>query len=119
MLSTLLDVTLGEDIVGLVAKNLSGSARPGGVNANAMDRMLVSFGGHSRKLRCAFARLTMWLSNGHPRWEAYEAMMIGRLVGFEKMPGGAAARDRRHVINVLKGKHPRQRDTPVTDVFRV
>ena len=52
-----------------------------------MARMLVSFGGHSRKLRCAFARLTMWLANGHPPWEAYEAMMIGRLVGFDKMPG--------------------------------
>ena len=80
-------MTLGEDTVGLEANTLLGSSGPGGVDSNAMARMLVSFGGHSRKLRCAFSRLTMWLANGHPPWEAYEAMMIGRLVGFDKMPG--------------------------------
>ena len=70
-----------------VAKKLSGSAGPSGVDSISMPHWLLKFGEASASLRKSITKLVEWLANGYPPWTAYRAMMWSRLVGLDKYPG--------------------------------
>ena len=80
-----MDIT--EDIVEQVARRLSGSAGPGGSDAQAIQQWLLRFGGASQELRRAVAKFVSWMANDSPPWAAYRAIKAGRLIGLDKCPG--------------------------------
>jgi hypothetical protein len=53
----------------------------------SVSSWLLEFGAASRKLRTTVANFGEWLSNGYPPWAAYRALMAGRLMSLDKMPG--------------------------------
>ena len=81
------DLDITADVVEKVAKKLSGSAGPGGVDSSSLQSWLLNYGVESRQLRKACARLAEWLANTHPPWAAYRALINGRLVAIDKCPG--------------------------------
>jgi hypothetical protein len=80
-----LDITI--DVVEAVASKISGAAGPGGTDAVALQSWLLRFGAESERLRAEMADLTLWLSNSHPPYAAYRALMACRLVALDKQPG--------------------------------
>ena len=62
-------------------------ARPGGTDAVELSNWLLRFGGESEAFRSEMAAWCNWLSNTHPPWAAYRAMMANRLVALDKEPG--------------------------------
>ena len=80
-----LDIT--EDVVETVASRLSGAAGPGGTDAVALQNWLLRFGAESEQLRRELAAWAHWLSNEHPPWAAYRALMACRLIALDKQPG--------------------------------
>lgn len=80
-----LDVT--SETVEKVSARLSGSAGLGGADAEAVSNWLLQFGDASRRLRNAVAKICRWMANDFPPWAAYRALMSGRLIGLDKMPG--------------------------------
>ena len=80
-----LDVTA--EIVEEVASKLSGAAGPGGTDAVALQSWLLRFGAESELLRIEMAAWTEWLTNAHPPWAAYRALVACRLVALDKQPG--------------------------------
>ena len=83
----LINIEVTEDSVEKVARRLSGSAGPSGIDSVAMSHWLLKFGGASSKLRRSIAKFVEWLSNDYPPWAAYRAMTWSRLVGLDKCPG--------------------------------
>ena len=71
-----------------VAKKLSGSNGPTGVDATTMAAWLLKYGGHSAELRNIVAKFTEWLANSFPPWAAYRAMTWNRMIGLGKSNGG-------------------------------
>ena len=69
-----------------VAKSLSVSAGPNGLDACSMAGMLLKHGGLSGELRKSIAKLVMWLTNGYHTWDFYRAMTCFRLTGLGKFP---------------------------------
>ena len=59
----------------------------GGVDAYALANWLCRYGTSSKALRVEVAHWVEWLSNTHPPWAAYRALMSSRLVAFDKEPG--------------------------------
>ena len=70
-----------------MARRLSGSAGPSGIDSVAMSHWLLKFGGASTKLRRSIAKFSGWLTNDCPPWAAYRAITWSRLVGLENCPG--------------------------------
>lgn len=64
------DLVADTSIVEKVAKKLSGSNGPTGIDANTMASWLLRCGGHSAELCKAIAHLTEWLANEFPPWVA-------------------------------------------------
>ncbi len=87
ILPDFVDLDVTEDTVEQVARRLSGSAGPGGSDAQALQHWLLRFGGASQELRRAVAGLVDWMSNGTPPWAAYRALKAGRLIALDKCPG--------------------------------
>ena len=83
----LINIEVTEDSVEKVARGLSGSAGPSGIDSVAMSHWLLKFGGASSKLRRSIAKFVEWLANDYPPWAAYRAMTWSRLVGLDKCPG--------------------------------
>ena len=81
------DVHISEKTVAHVAGRLSGSAGLAGADADAVMHYLTHFGTHSQALRCEMAAFTEWLANGTLSFAAYRALMAGRLIALDKMPG--------------------------------
>jgi hypothetical protein len=80
-----LDVT--EEVVGQVAARMSGSAGPGGSDAQSVQHWLLRHGQASQLLRKAVRDFVDWQANGSPPWAAYRALKAGRLVALDKCPG--------------------------------
>ena len=59
----------------------------GGVDTYALANWLCRYGTSSKALRVEVAHWVEWLSNTHPPWAAYRALMSSRLVAFDKEPG--------------------------------
>ena len=70
-----------------MAKRLSGSAGPSGIDSVSMSHWLLKFGGASTNLRRSVAKFVEWLANDYPPWASYRAMTWSRLVGLDKCPG--------------------------------
>ena len=78
---------LTPDDVELISSRLSGGAGPGGTDAVDLSNWLLRFGAESDELRSEMAAWVNWLSNTHPPWAAYKAMMANRLIALDKQPG--------------------------------
>jgi len=65
-----------EEMVQDITGKLQGGAGPSSVDALALKKWLLNYGAASQIL-----------SNGHPPWAAYRAMMYCRLVALDKSPG--------------------------------
>ena len=83
----LIDVQVTDDAVEEVAKHLSGSAGPSGIDSSSLSQWLLKHGGASSNLRKTMAKLVEWLANSCPPWAAYRALTWGRLIGLDKCPG--------------------------------
>ena len=59
----LVNIEVIEDSVKNVARRLSGSAGPSGIDSVAMSHWLLKFGGASTKLRRSIAKFSGWLTN--------------------------------------------------------
>jgi hypothetical protein len=81
------DVDITADTVESVARKLSGSAGPGGIDSVGLSHLLLQFGKTSYKLREAVADFTRWMANELPPWAAYRAMIASRCVALDKCPG--------------------------------
>ena len=80
-------VDIREEPVESVARKLSGSSGPGGMDSEALQGSLLKFGEDSTKLRTDVETFVDWLANGSPPWAAYSAFMSGRLIALNKQPG--------------------------------
>eukprot|EP00978_Attheya_sp_CCMP212_P035431 scaffold154276_cov33-Attheya_sp.AAC.2 len=70
-----------------VARKLSGSAGPGGIDSVGLSHLLLRFGKTSATLREAVADFTRWMANEMPPWASYRAMIASRCVALDKCPG--------------------------------
>ena len=70
-----------------VAKKLSGSTGPSGIDSLSMSRWLLKFGTSSTILRKSFVDLTEWLANSYPLWVVYQAIASCRLAALDNCPG--------------------------------
>ena len=76
-----------KDDVTWVASNLSSAAGALGAEAIELRNWLLCFRCASEELRVVAARLSDWMSNSSPPWDAYCALMACRLVALDKLPG--------------------------------
>ena len=76
-----------EDDVTWVSSKLSGAAGALGVEAIELRNWLLCFGWSSEESRVVIARLTGWMANSSPPWDAYRALMSFCLVALDKRPG--------------------------------
>ena len=83
----MLPVDITDATVDTVARQLSGSAGPGGVESISLQHWLLGFGVASLGLRQIFGEFGYCMTNGRPSWVAYRALMLGRLIGLDKCPG--------------------------------
>jgi hypothetical protein len=86
-LPDLVELDIADDIVQLVASQLTGSAGVGGSDSHAVSHWLLRFGEVSKRLRKVFAPFAEWTSNKTPPRAAYRALMIDRLLALHKNPG--------------------------------
>ena len=80
-------VKILEEAVELVARKILGSSGPGGTDSESLQVWLLKFGENSTRLFTSVEIFVDWLSNGSPPWEAYRALMSGRLIALDKKPG--------------------------------
>eukprot|EP00978_Attheya_sp_CCMP212_P030440 scaffold111966_cov57-Attheya_sp.AAC.1 len=81
------DVDITSYTVESVARKLSGSAGPGGIDSVGLSHLVLRFGKTSATLREAVADFTRWMANEMPPWAAYQAMIASRCVALDKCPG--------------------------------
>ena len=79
-----MDIT--EDMVTVVAGRLSGGAVPGGTESMSLQKWLLRFSAASAELRLIVGDFVEWLGNGRLPWDAYPALMSGRLIALDKQP---------------------------------
>ena len=84
---TLIITIVSGEIAERVAKKLSGSAEPSGIDSIPISRWMLKSWGEIASLRKIIAKLVEWLAYGYPPWVAYLAMMWYILIGLEKWPG--------------------------------
>ena len=75
-LSPLSEVDLTSSHVEKVARQIQGSAGPGGTNAGHWKGFLLHYGAHSAKLRDALAELARRLANSIVEWSGIKALMF-------------------------------------------
>ena len=92
----IIDIVVREDNVEKVAKQLSGSTGPSGINSFSMSHWLLKFGPSSAILRKSFADVTEWLANSYPPWMAYRAMTSCRFLALDKVFKCQTNRNRKH-----------------------
>ena len=80
-------INITEEAIELVARNLSGSSGPGGMDSEALQGWLMKFREDSTRLRTIVETFVGWLANGSLPWEAYRAFMSGLLIELDKQPG--------------------------------
>ena len=81
---TPMDIT--KDTVMMVAGRLSGGDGPGRKDSVSLQHWLLRFGAASWELRVIVGDFVEWLGNGRPPWDAYRALMSGRLIALDKQP---------------------------------
>ena len=86
-LSPLIDVDITGSHVEKVARQIQGSAGPGGSTATHWQDFLLRYGAHSVKLRDAIAELARHLANSIVEWSDIRAVMSSRLIALDKCPG--------------------------------
>ena len=86
-LSPLIDVDITGSHVEKVARQIQGSAGPGGSTASHWQDFLLRYGAHSAKLRDAVAELARHLANSIVEWSDIRALMSSRLIALDKCPG--------------------------------
>ena len=59
----------------------------GGTDSVSLQHWLLRFREASGDLRLIFGDFTEWLVNGRPPWDAYRALISGRLIVMYKQPG--------------------------------
>ena len=80
-----MDIT--EEVVGLVARKRSGREGPNGTNSEALQGWLLKFGDHRKKLLISVESFADWLANQKLSRAAYWALLYGRLIALDKIPG--------------------------------
>ena len=83
----LININASEENVETVAKRVSGSAGPLGVDSVSFSYWLLKFGGASTLLRRTVAGMVECLANTCPPWAACRALTWCRLIGMNKCPG--------------------------------
>ena len=68
----LIDIQVTDDAVEEVAKHLSGSAGPSGIDSSSLSQWLLKHGGASSNLRKTLAKLVEWLANSYPPGQLIE-----------------------------------------------
>lgn len=81
------DIDITVDTVEKAAQRLAGNAGLGGMDSNAVSKLLLQFGKSSHILREAVVEFARWMANDFPPWAAYRAIMSGRLIALDKNPG--------------------------------
>ena len=64
-----------------------GSAGTGGVESISLKHWMLCFGVARLGLRQIVGDFGDWMANGRPPWASYRALIMGRLIGFDKCPG--------------------------------
>ena len=80
-------VDITDDTVTAVAGRLSGGAGPRGTDSVSLQHWILQFGATSAELRLIVREFVEWLGNWRPPWDAYRALMSGRLIALDKQPG--------------------------------
>jgi len=80
-------VSITEEHIEKAARQLQGSAGPGGANGEAWQMWLVRCGEHSLRLRRAVAAVASMMANKTVPWEHIRALMANRLIALDKCPG--------------------------------
>ena len=72
-----------------IARQIQGSAGPGGTMALPWQSLLLGYGAHSERLRDAVAELTIArrLANNIVEWDDISTLMASRLLALDKCPG--------------------------------
>ena len=86
-LSPLIDVDITGSHVEKVARQIQGSAGPGGSTASHWQDFLLRYGAHGAKLRDAVAELARHLAYSIVEWSDIRALMSSRLIALDKCPG--------------------------------
>jgi hypothetical protein len=86
-LPALVDVDITTEHVAKVARSLSGTAGPSGIDSQQWTDLLLKFGGPSANLREAVAALTRRLANSIVPWEDIRALKAKKLIALDKCPG--------------------------------
>ena len=53
----------------------------------SLQHLLLRFGASSAELRLIVGDFVEWIGNGRPPWDAYGALMSGRMIALDKQPG--------------------------------
>ena len=80
-------INITDDVVVAVEGRLSRGVGPGGTGSVSLQHSILRFGAASGELRQIVVEFGEWLSNGQPPWDAYRAMLSGRLISLDKSPG--------------------------------
>ena len=70
-----------------VAGRLSGGAGLRGTDSVSLHNWLLRFSTSSGELQLVVADFAEWLGNKRPPWDAYRALMSGRLIALDKQSG--------------------------------
>ena len=80
-----MDIT--NDTVTEVAVRLSRGERQGETDSVSVQHWLLFFGVMSGEVQLIVADFAEWLGNKRPPWDAYRALMSGRLIALDKQSG--------------------------------
>ena len=83
----IMPVDCGQDIVMVMAGNLSGDAGPSSVDKLALIKWLLDYGRESQALRKEMAEWVNLLANKSPTCAMYRTIMACRLAALDKQPG--------------------------------
>jgi len=87
VLPPLLDLDITVDYVERVARQIQGSAGPGGSTTLQWHGYLLQYGLSSAHLQDAVVMLAHHLANGIVEWESIRALMSSHLITLDKCPG--------------------------------
>ena len=79
-------VEITNKTVASIMRRLSWAAGPGGTESASLQHWMMWIGTASAGQRHIVGEFEDWMANGRPIWAAYRALMLGRLVGLNKVP---------------------------------